>query len=195
MVKLNSANYALAKTKNKLPFSARKAIYNSLVQSYLTWGSAVIGATNLKNVSKLEAVQNKIVRNLCNQKYNSHTQPTYFQNNILKFSDLIEYNNCLIGYKFRKDLLPLSFYRLFKYAIECDDRTNRNNLLNFHIPNNINSKVKFPLIEIIKSWNRLQYEDKSITTINLFKKNLKMILLQKYSGFVCSKPNCYSCMG
>ena len=71
--KLNSANFALSKVKTKFPFKARLTIYNSLIHSNLMWGSLVTSATSSKNVNKIGSVQNKIVRNLCNVRYNSHT--------------------------------------------------------------------------------------------------------------------------
>ena len=63
--KLNSYNYALAKIKKTLPFHARKSVYLSLVQSHLSWGSVIFGSTNPSNISKIEGIQNKVVRNLC----------------------------------------------------------------------------------------------------------------------------------
>ena len=179
--------------KNKLPFLARKAIYYCLVQSHLTWGSAVTGATGVSNINKLESLQNKIIRNLCNKPYNSHTLPLYYKHSLLKFSDLISYNQTLFGYKFRKDLLPLSFYHLFKYSSEQGGRDLRDNLFKFHVPVNGGYKGRSPFIEIIQAWNRLSYEDKTFFTIPLFKKQIKSQLLEKYDGFECSKPKCYSC--
>ena len=193
ILKLNGANYALAKMKNKLPFLARKAIYYCLVQSHLTWGSAVTGATGVSNINKLESLQNKIIRNLCNKPYNSHTLPLYYEHSLLKFSDLISYNQTLFGYKFRKDLLTISFYYLFKYSSEQGGRDLRDNLFKFHVPVNGGYKGRSPFIEIIQAWNRLSYEDKTIFTIPLFKKQIKSQLLEKYDGFECSKPKCYSC--
>ena len=86
--KIRSANYALARVKNKFPLSARKAIYTCLVQSHLIWGSSVTGATTMSNTNKLEAAQNKAIRNMAGAKYNCHTLPIYSENTLLKASDL-----------------------------------------------------------------------------------------------------------
>ena len=80
--KLNCSNYAMAKVKNKLPNHVKKAIYYSLSHSILNCGSLITGATSISNINRLESVQNKIVRNLCNANYNAHSLPLYFSNNI-----------------------------------------------------------------------------------------------------------------
>ena len=96
----------ISRVKTKFPFSARKAIYTSLAQSHLIWGAAITGATPISNLKKLESVQNKLIRNLCNVKYNSHTQPLYHTHNLLRAGDLLYYTQTLTAYKFRKGYLP-----------------------------------------------------------------------------------------
>ena len=191
--KLNSTNYILAKTKNKFPLAVRKTIYTALAQSHLVWGSSVTGATGNKNLNKIEAVQNKIVRNLFNRKYNSHTTPLYYDHKLLKFRDLIFYSQVLIGFKYRQGNLPNIFNKLLKYSYESGDRSVREDCLNFHIPKSNGCGKRYPLIDIIKSWNRLPYYYKSEFDTKFFKIMVKQYLNERYNGFVCEKVKCYAC--
>ena len=150
--KLSIANYALSNVKTRFPFKARLTIYNSLVHSNLIWGLLVTGATSIKNLNKLESVQNKIVRNLCNVKYNLHTSKLYFTHNLLKVSDIIKYNQLPFPHKQRIGTLPPIFNRLIQFSYECGDRQNRDSVFNYHVPKiSPNCKQRFPLVEVIKT--------------------------------------------
>ena len=192
--KLNSTNYILAKIKNKFPLGVRKTIYTALAQSHLVWGSSVTGATSNKNLNKIEAAQNKIIRNLFNLKYNSHTLPIYYEHKLLKARDLIYYTQVLLGFKYRQGTLPKIFNSLLIYSYEAGDRQKREDCLNYHVPiTKSRGSVRYPLIEIIKSWNRLPYYYKSEFDTKFFKIMVKQFLNEKYNGFICEKIKCYAC--
>ena len=141
-----------------------------------------------------ERVQNKIVRNLCNVKYNSHTSKLYFGHNILKVTDIIKYNQLLFAHKQRIGTLPPIFNNLIKFSYESGDRQNRDTVFNYHIPKtNINCKQRFPLVEAIKTWNTEPIWAKFIWDTVEFKKETKSSFVYKYKDIVCSKRNCYSC--
>ena len=164
------------------------------MQSHLSWGSVIFGSTNPSNISKIEGIQNKAVRNLCDVKYNSHCTPLYDSLQVLKFSDLITSSRCLLAYKFRKGILPSTLNSMFKYSYEMGDRAVREDSLNFHAPPPINNgRSLFPLTSIIQAWNRIPYVIKTSLTLNLFKSGMKLHLSTKYSDFQCTKPKCYNC--
>ena len=184
----------MAKVKNKLPIHVKKAIYYSLSHSILNWGSLITGATSLSNINRLESVQNKIVRNLCNANYNAHSLPLYYSNNILKFNDLITYNQLMLAHKFRYGDLPVNFNKIMKFSFESGDRENRDNAYNFTVPSIGKSATKrFPLIEIIRSWNILPIFYKSEFDFKIFKAEVKNLLTDKYGGFICEKIKCFAC--
>ena len=191
--KLNSANFALSKVKTKFPFKARLNIYNALIHSNLMWGSLVTGATSAKNVNKIGGIQNKTIRNLCNVKYNSHTALLYYNHRILKFFDIIKYIQLLFAHKQRIGALPNIFNRLIQFSYESGDRQNRDSVFNFHVPKIDSSKQRFPLIELIRTWNTEPIWAKFIWDTLEFKKDVKACLLEKYKDIICSKNNCFSC--
>ena len=157
------------------------------------WGSLVTGATSLKNINKIGGVQNKTVRNLCNVKFNSHTALLYYNHKILKFSDIIKYNQLLFVHKQRIGALPHIFNRLIQFSYESGDRQNRDSVFNFHIPRTGSNKQRFPLIELISTWNTEPIWAKFIWDTVEFKKDIKSCFIEKYKDITCSKSNCYAC--
>ena len=118
--------------------------------------------------------------------------PLYYDHK-LKFRDLIYYSQVLIGFKYRQGNLPNIFNNLLKYSYESGDRSVREDYLNFHIPKSNGSGKRYPLIDIIKSWNRLPYYYKSEFDTKFFKIMVKQYLNERYNGFVCEKIKCYAC--
>ena len=68
-------------------------IYNSLIKCHLEYCLPVWGncCASLRRI--ILSMQKQAVRNIVNSKYNSHTDPLFKSLEILKFSDLIEYNS------------------------------------------------------------------------------------------------------
>ena len=164
----------------------------SLGQSYLQWGSLITGTTKQANLTRIKATQNKMIRNLANAKYNSHSLPIYHNIKLLKATDLLFYNQVLFCYKFRMGDLPTTFNKNFIYSYENGERERREDSYNFAVPKQ-GLNQKFPLGEAIKAWNRLGIFYKSCFTYKEFKWELKDYLLAKYSGFNCSKAVCHAC--
>ena len=138
----------------------RKAIYMSLGQSYLQWGSLITGTTSQSNLKRLESTQNKLIRNLANAKYNSHSEPLYHELSLLKMTDLLYYNQVLLCFKFRHGHLPSTFNENFTYSFEGGERERRENSYNFVVPKQ-GPNLGFPLGEAIRAWNRLNIYYKS----------------------------------
>ena len=66
---------------------------------------------------------------------------------------------------------------------------------NFSIPRTSLSMVqKMPLIDFPLTWNNIDESLREITSKNLFKKTLKLELLDNYANFQCSNTICMSCM-
>ena len=166
----------------------------SLVQSYIGWGSIVFGSSKLFHINKLESAQNKAFRNLLVVKFNSHTLEHYNRLGILKASDLIDYFRSQFIYKFRREFLPLNFSKHLKYSYEMGDRSHREDCLNLHVSTTSGQGNElFPLPEIIKCWNRLDYHIKTAQSVKVFKKEVKEQMCLRYLEYPCALYNCYAC--
>ena len=120
--------------------------------------------------------------------------PIYYEHKLLKARDLIYYTQVLLGFKYRQGTLPKIFNSLLIYSYEAGDRLKREDCLNYHVPlTKSRGGIRYPLIEIIKSWNRLPYYYKSEFDTKFFKIMVKQFLNEKYNGFTCEKIKCYAC--
>ena len=83
--KLTTANYLLATVKNYFPKHIKRLIYMALGQSHLEYGLPIWINKHAKTIEKL---QKKCVRNICNVKYNAHTDKLFGDLKILKVKEL-----------------------------------------------------------------------------------------------------------
>ena len=98
----------LNKLKHYLPFKIRKLLYNSLILSHLQYGVLVWGY----EMWKLIKIQKRAIRILNNSKYNSHTEPLFKKNNLLKLPDILKLNELKFYYKYEKRCLPFTLQSL-----------------------------------------------------------------------------------
>ena len=191
--KLKCANMAMARCKNKFSIKTKLLIYSALALSHLNSGALIYGATSLNNMKQLEGLQNKIIRNLFCKKFNSHTAQLYKDNNLLKVTDIIEYNRAVFVNMFNNDEIPLTLHKYFKYSIDDPDNRGSRKLYNLNVPYTANQGAGFfPFPEIFKSWNKLPNGQKHKQKSKSFKKELKKYMINNYST-TCNKQKCYSC--
>ena len=116
----------ILKARKFLKKEALMTLYFSFIYPYLTYCNQLWGATYVSNLRKLEKLQNKIVRIICNAKTREHIQPLYKSLGLLK---LIDINKYLVGrFMFRvcNHLVPSLLRSFFKYNYELhgyDTRT------------------------------------------------------------------------
>lgn len=94
----------LCKIKNFVPSNILRTIYFSLIQPYLSYGISVWGAARKSNIKPLATLQKRSVRLINNSNYYDHTNPLFYNLNILKLGDMYKirclkymYNVILLG--------------------------------------------------------------------------------------------------
>ena len=112
--KMSSGNFILSRAKNLLPLNIRKTNYNSLVRSHMEFGILSFGTALSGKIKKLTQIQKKCVRNIAGCNLRSHTDPLFQKYNILKFDDLVFYNQCAFMHKLLINKQPKSFCDFFK---------------------------------------------------------------------------------
>ena len=185
--KLTSANFVLSKVRNILPENTKLTIYNSLFKSHLDYCNIAWGKSNSNLLSKLQVIQKKAIRNVCNSKANAHVNPLFLKHGLLNVSDMINYNLGKFMYQYTYDLLPKSFQGIFKKL----QTHNRN--LNYEI-NLLKSKglKSIPSNSLIDYWNSLNLETKRSPSLHIFKASLCKFMHSQYNS-TCTRPNCFSC--
>ena len=107
--KLSSANYAIASSKNFLPYKIRKTLYNTLFKSHLEFGILAYGCAQKSKLGKIVTLQKKCVRHIANKEIRALSDPLFYKLNILKFEDRFNFKvNCFM-HQYCTGKLPPSF--------------------------------------------------------------------------------------
>ena len=129
-----------------------KSLYFSLVQSHLmygiqSWGSSI-------HINKLESTQKRAIRIINNKVYNSHTDPLFRHNNILKIRDLHQLQNALFAHDYKHDTIPRSFRTYFTaHNQNKTDLKHPNHIFRQKPPTKFSSLL--PVHQIPSMWNSL----------------------------------------
>ena len=190
-VKISKVIGILCRTKRILDPSVRLKIYNALILPHLHYCVLCWGFSN-KRVNKL---QKKAVRLVCNAKYNAHTDPLYKSMNILKTADIFDLQCIKFFYKYEHDSLPSYFRSIYQTNRDIHNHNTRQssqlhlfpvrrqrskNTIRHYIPNLINS-----LPNSIKD----MIETHSLATVKIA---VKKHYIEQYA-VECVIPDCYIC--
>ena len=120
LVKNNIAkvSYNLARAKRCIPEHIELLIYNSLIRYHLEYWLPIWGDLSSANKKTLLSIQNNAVRNIRGSKYNSHTDPIFRKQKIMKFCDLYNFNCASLMFKISMGIHPPSITNMF---IKCDN--------------------------------------------------------------------------
>ena len=150
--KLCRSLFAINRVKRIFPHDILKTIYFSLIQSHLMYGICSWGSAN--NLSKLETLQKRAITLINNKPFNSHTEPLFKANSILKLSDIYSSHVSLFAHDCMNNRLPRSFNHFFMFNNHDNSRTRHNNHIRRSRP-----RTKFtanlPFHHIPTIWNSL----------------------------------------
>ena len=189
--KISSGNFIISRSKNVFPINIRKNIYNSLVRSHmefgiLSWGTALQG--KLKHIVQL---QKKCIRNVAGKDIRSHTDPLFKKLNILKFYDLVKYNQCTFMHKLLNGKQPDSFDNFFIKAPNFESDTNRRCFC--YVVDLLKNKTvgRFPTATLPRTWNSIDQSLKLVDSHSVFKKDIYYSLIDQYPTSVnCRNKSC-----
>ena len=187
--KLNSTNHILRNIKKIVPLKQRILIYNSLFRSQLEFGIS-IWANNKKTINKITTLQKRALLNLHGPSSKIHSEPLFKKYKILKFKDLIKYNNLMIGHSIFYEYAPKALLDIIEK--ESTHERLRRNLWNLKI--NGANKLSITNYIIPKDWNELSLEMKKIKNKNKFRKLMVNDIINDYNETInCNDQNCLIC--
>ena len=166
--------------KFHLPLASLLMLYSSLILPYLNYGILTWGNTHVTLLDKLLLLQKKALRIIFNMAPRSHTDSLFLDNNILKIKDLYLFQLGQFMYNYNNNTLPAIFDEMFL----------KNQLVHKY-PTRHSGEFHLPLLRTLlaqntfiytgpKFWNTLSDYIKNATSFNLFKKRIKLLLLQSY---------------
>lgn len=162
------------KLRNILPMKSLVDLYHSLIYPYLIYCNILWGKASDSYINQLFLLQKRLVRIITNSEFLAHTDPLFRSTEILKLKDIYTYLIAIEGYK-------KNITNNFTYTEHTHNTRSRNS---FAVPNYRRLQISkrsltysIPLI-----WNKIPNEIKNVRSLTMFKKNLKLHLIEKYDA-------------
>ena len=165
--------------------------------SHIRYGISVWGGSSNKTLDRLIKLQKKAIRHVCDMKYNSHTNPIFYQLKCLKLCDLYKVQCIKFAYKRKLNTLPTYHASRLQFGHESRQRNTRQDdqivlikPTQFLEINSFNYKIGCAWNNIPKSFKtNLNFKKRSEKR---FVSKMKNYLLNTYNT-PCSIVNCYIC--
>ena len=100
-------------------------LYYALVHPHLLYALPLWGCTYKKYTQKLQLLQNKAIRVICNSNRFSSVTPLYFELGILKINELFKFEIGKLMHQHSHNLLPPGISSLFTYLSTIHSRQTR----------------------------------------------------------------------
>ena len=121
------------KLKFFLPSRTLLTLYHTLILPYINYGILAWGCAIQTQLHRILLLQKKALRIIFHTHFRSHTDNLFFENNILKVSDIHLFQLGQFMYKLNKDDLPVIFSNMFcKNSSVHDYPTRQRN--SYHLP-------------------------------------------------------------
>ena len=170
--RLVGLSYAIGPTMN---ISAAKSFYYALVYSLLTYGVIFWGASFSCDINMLQVCQNKIVRNLFHNKLN-----LFLQLELLKVKDIHFIETCTAVYS----SIRINKFRPLKHilaTLQWQHQYNTRGESTFMLPTVKSTRDKHSYVyQCTLNWNSLPNDIRSASSLYVFKRRLRLLLLNNY---------------
>ena len=186
--KISRALFIIKQVKNLLPLDCLRTLYFALIHPHLSYGITACGNASLAILKRTNILQKRAIRTICRAKYNSHTEPLFKQLNILKLTNLYEYEATILMFKFVHNKLPLSFKYTFKlyYEVQSSQLTRRSALIYIKRCDS-NFARKLPLFAFPIIWNNWSPKIPFIVSKACVKKLIKHSLIYSFYTIIHNK--------
>ena len=169
--KLSRSAGILYKIKSALTEDARISYYYGMMYPYISYSIVVWGSTYKSHLQPLILQQKRIVRMIADAGFRDHCDPLLKRLGLLSVMDV---------FKFQLLVYMYNSAHKNKFNIDHDFQTRNRNFLrpNFHRLSKTQHAISFvgPT-----EWNKLPDHLKNIASHHLFKKKLKLFLLDQYA--------------
>ena len=178
--KVSRAIGSMYRIRDKVDESTLLTVYNTLILPHLSYCCEIWGNTYNSRVKDLVLLQKRAVRIIDKTDYKEHTSPIFKKYSILKLADLIDFHSCILMFKASNNMLPANVQEQFSRNEEIH-KYNTRNKDKFHVKS-VSSNLKYMSVNVagVKLWNSLDREIRNSVSLNIFKKRLKLKLLQSY---------------
>ena len=196
---ISKSTAILAKLKHYVPKHVLLTINNSLCMSHISYAISVWGGSPATILKRMNVLQKKGIRHVCNAKYNSHTEPLFKQCNVLNIADLYKLSCVKLMYKKNKGLIHTYHASILPIKSQSTETVTRQaydvvmphqKYTRLYKTNSLNYKIGY-------AWNELPLDIKersSKVQLTTFTRSVKSLYLSKYDDrYKCNDSKCYSC--
>ena len=131
--KLARANCILSKLCHYIPMETALAVYHSLFQSYLLYGSLAWSFTNQGNIDRVTKMQKCCIRILTFAPFDPHRNPLFSKLGIIKVKGIIVIQKLLFMLEVQQRTVPAEISKLFQINDTIHNHETCSSHL-FHIP-------------------------------------------------------------
>ena len=117
----------LYKLRKYIPKQTLLSVYYSIFYSHLTYACQVWSLTTQHNIDTIKIIQKKCVRIINFAPFNGHTNILFNSDKLLKFQDIIKFEQMKLVFEFKTNTLPLDLNNLFQ----------ENKEINCHLTHNV----------------------------------------------------------
>ena len=112
---------------------ALMTLYYSFIYPYLTYFNHIWGSTYQTNLMKLQKLQNRIIKIICNAKRRDLVRPLYKATGLLQLGDINKYLICRFMFRVCNNHVSCVFHSFFKRDREFHNYETRT-ANHFHVP-------------------------------------------------------------
>jgi hypothetical protein len=154
--KISQSNFIINRAKNFLPHSALRTLYFALVHPHLLYCQPIYSCTSAKNIVKLEKLQKKSIRIICNAKHNAPTRELFANSNIMPLKTMFIYSQSLLMHSIYHKYSPPSLHSMWITNAQRDNNYNLRNANSLYTPQARTAHTeKLPFFALPKMWNNL----------------------------------------
>ena len=124
-IKLSKANGILSKLRHFVPPSTLISVYYAIFYSHLNYSILVWSLTTKVNLEKIDKLQTKCIRIINFLDFRDHTINFFHKNKIIKFYDIIQYNQVQIANQYNKCNLLTQIMELFQHTSDISSHNTR----------------------------------------------------------------------
>ena len=170
----------IAKLKHVLPLVNLLMLYNTLIVPYLNYGILAWGNACSNLLNRLFLLQKKVLRIIHNISFRSHTDNLFFQNKILKITDIYQFQLGQFMYNLKNNNIPPIFKTMFVFNNTIHKYPTRQaNFIHLPLKRTLFAQKTF-VYAGPKLWNSLSDDIKQSVTMNTFKSKLKKLIFCGY---------------
>ena len=144
------------------------------------------------NITRLNKLQKKSIRIICNAKYNAHTDPLFKELKILKLNDMFQLQCLKFYHKSLNNKLPCYFHEFISRNTHRHNKRNTHFSTPLYWTTSAQKRAKYFIPTVLNKMSPIIKEKAVSLSIQGLSNYFKSYCLESYY-VLCNVQNCYVC--